>query len=173
MKVTNGNQVSRLVEKSIKCLEEACTELESAGTPGPIEALTSVITRIQAVSQVHLADLSNTPPIKVPKRHALEPAFYRLWHNRFPKYGNPSRTDRAEVGRMFKDVISVVYPQANEAFLERAMDHFIKSSVRWVRENRELHVLAKNFRKFVNGPVADGDNENVIAAPQSRFRPIV
>jgi len=172
MKGTNGNQVSKLVEKSIKSLEEACSELESSGTPDAVAALTSVITRIQTISQVHLSDLCGIPAIKIPKKHPLESSLYKIWHSRFPKYGTPSRVDRAEVGRMFKDVITIVYPQANEVFLERAIDHFVRSSVKWVRENPEIHVFAKNFRKFVAGPVTDTADIG-ITITNSGFRPIV
>lgn len=149
------NEVVKLLREAIYKQRKAADILVKQGKTRAAQSLLSQVTRLETLVNVDLADLAGISLGTTTQTHPLVPAFFHLWRKKYPKYGEPSKDERAKITELFRLVISEAYPEATELLIERVIDNFDQSTG-WVRENREMWVFARHFRKFVNGPFHPG-----------------
>lgn len=154
----------KLVKESLKNLNEAEEILRTLGLNEAADQLHSNTYKLQVrVSEV--LPLVGAPKVIQIDRHRFEAFFYTTWKEIFPNYGDPSSRDKAGVNEMF-DLFDSAFPTATEAFIRRMVQNYRGSNVEWV-DSKEIHIFARNIRKFVKGPLID-ESRRLQEAPAAR-----
>lgn len=165
--------VSALVKCARQKLLKAEEQLNAEGKEAAAAILASERIRLESIIAVHLVDLADIKaPVLAPK-NPLESELYKIWSSYYPQYGTPSARDFRAVKALFRDVINVVYRQANEVFLERIVANYNKSTANWIVQNSSLALFATHFRSFVKGPIHDQDWQAPLVENRNISRPIV